>query len=77
MFYKHPENEFIEPFANYKFDYQLTNYKHQNESRNIFFNDGNNEENNDSSGIKPLFKCLFIHHSKLKPIYDKLKSVLL
>ncbi|KAJ1679182.1 Mss4p nuclear export [Spiromyces aspiralis] len=64
--YYRAEDELIEPLVDSMFEYQLTRYKRQSDSRDIF----------SDSGLKPCRRCFIIHHTKLRLIYDKLKQAL-
>ncbi|PVU94954.1 hypothetical protein BB561_002139 [Smittium simulii] len=64
-FYFHPEEEFIEPFAEYMFDFRFSKYKRAADSRNSFTD----------FGLLPLRRCFIIHKSQMLPIYNKLESL--
>ncbi|KAI8325149.1 hypothetical protein GQ54DRAFT_242522, partial [Martensiomyces pterosporus] len=58
----HAEDEFVEEFAQLKFDYKFSRSKRVAESRNSFAD----------TGIAPSRRCLVIHKSKIRPLIDRL-----
>ncbi|ORX71879.1 hypothetical protein DL89DRAFT_265589 [Linderina pennispora] len=64
--YLHAEDEFIEEFAQVKFDYKFSRSKRVSESRNSFA----------ETGVAPARRCLIIHKSKIRALIDRLQSAL-
>ncbi|KAJ2454333.1 Mss4p nuclear export [Coemansia sp. RSA 2336] len=64
--YGHVEDEFVEEFAQLKFDFKFSKLKRVADARNTFAD----------TGLVPSRRCLVIHRSKINPIIARLESVL-
>ncbi|KAJ1845706.1 Mss4p nuclear export [Coemansia sp. RSA 486] len=64
--YVHPEDEFIEEFAQFRFDYKFTRSKRAAESRDAFA----------ETGLAPSRRCLVVEKSKIDAMVKRLLVVL-